>query len=115
MSEELRFRLPSPGEVQILQRLLEADFPGKSAVVKQVNGLGVRRIDPEGSLELHPAPGSEKANVTRRIPIEAEGEDQDGTTIHVLLHVVNGIINELEIYKDDGSPIKIFPNPPDLK
>jgi hypothetical protein len=115
MNEELRFRLPSTSEMQILQRLLEVDFPGRQAVVSQVHGIRVRRIDPEGSLELKAIPNSEEANVERRIPVEAEGMDEDGTMIHVLLHVVNGIASELEIYKDDGSSIKAFPSPQNLK
>lgn len=41
-----------------------------------------------------------------RIPVEAELPDNDGVSIHVLLHVVNGLLAELEIYKDDLSPIQ---------
>jgi hypothetical protein len=33
-------------------------------------------------------------------------EDEDGTTFHVLLHVVDGYIDELERYREDGRPIK---------
>jgi len=46
-----------------------------------------------------------KAKVKRRIPAEAEFRDTDGVLIHILLHVIDGKVNELEIYKEDGSPI----------
>ena len=41
----------------------------------------------------------QRATVLRRIPIEAEADDLDGMTIHVLLHVINGCIDELELYQ----------------
>ncbi len=103
------FRPPSRDEHQLFHRLMEAEFPGKSAIVDQLHGVRVRSIDPEGSLELQPSSGSKKAEVIRRIPVEAAGRDDDGIIIHVLLHVVDGIVKELEIYKDDGSVIKSFP------
>jgi len=31
--------------------------------------------------------------------------DADGVQVEILLHVVDGRLNELEIYKVDGSPI----------
>ena len=31
-------------------------------------------------------------------------------TIHFLLHVVDGVVSELEIYKDDSSAIVAVPN-----
>jgi hypothetical protein len=42
----------------------------------------------------------------RTVPVEAEALDADGVPIHALLHL-NGLGNpvELEIYKDDSSPL----------
>jgi hypothetical protein len=40
--------------------------------------------------------------VHRRVPIEAVADDIDGMTIHVLLHVVDGYIDGLELYREDG-------------
>ena len=36
--------------------------------------------------------------LTTRIPVEAEVEDLDAVTIHLLVHVIDGYIDELEIY-----------------
>jgi hypothetical protein len=43
--------------------------------------------------------------VKYRIPIEGSCPDTDGVVIHILLHVVNGYLNEIEIYKDDSSRV----------
>ena len=115
MSEELDFREPSSEERLLFQRLLEADFPGKREVADQLSACRVRIVDPEGSLELDPGADSNRAPVDKRIPVEAEGADEDGIFVHILLHVVNGIVKELEIYKDDSSPIKKMPDARDLK
>ena len=38
--------------------------------------------------------------------MEAETEDGDGMTIHLLLHVIDGSLNELEIYREDSTSLK---------
>jgi Domain of unknown function (DUF6984) len=115
MPEKSDFREASLEERLLLQGLLEVDFAGKREVAAQLNASRVRTLDPEGSLELDPGTHFEKAPVDKRIPVEAEGIDEDGITIHVLLHVVDGVVKELEIYKDNGSPIRRLPNSCDLK
>ena len=35
-------------------------------------------------------------------PVEAEVVDSDGVLIHVLLHVLEGFLDELEIYREDS-------------
>jgi hypothetical protein len=54
------------------------------------------------------------AVVERRIPVEAELKDADGVTIHVLLHVLDGLLNELEVYRDDSGPIQRQISPEEL-
>jgi hypothetical protein len=71
-----------------------------------LHGRGVRVIDADGSLELSIVGTAPRANVERRIPVEAEAEDVDGMTFHVLLHVVDGLVNELEIYRNDSEPMQ---------
>ena len=69
----------------------------------------------EGSLGFEHVKGHPQATVLKRIPVEASGKDQDGVQIHVLLHVLDGAAKELEIYKDDGSPILRMPNPREMQ
>ena len=47
------------------------------------------------------APLTPKAQVVRRVPVEAEVEDEDGVTVHVLLHVLEGALAELEVFHED--------------
>ena len=113
MSEQRARELTSE-EGRLLSRLISEDFPGRDAIARQVRRCLVRPLDRDGSLEFQVAPG-EKADVKSRIPVEGSFEDADGVTIHVLLHVVDGQINELELYKDDGSPIVRAPDPATLR
>lgn len=83
----------------MIMALLRQEFPGRQALREQVSSLAVAPIDVEGSLRLE-AEGP-RAEVRERVPVEAMVEDVDGVTIHVLLHVVDGLMSELEIYKDD--------------
>lgn len=93
--------------------LLSADFPGRNAVAEQVAVASVRAIDNNGSLEFAPSDKS-LAEVVRRIPVEAELDDGDGVTIHVLLHVVDGLLRELEVYRDDSGRVQRALVPDDL-
>jgi hypothetical protein len=115
MQNEEQFRKPTPMEADFLRLLLSADFVGKSAITEQLDNCRVRVVDSEGSLEIQPGDSGGRATVEKRIPVEAEGLDEDGIAVHFLLHVVDGFAKELEVYKDDGSSIKRMPSPTDLK
>ena len=106
-------RLVSPGDgfapleedsVGILRALVAASFPGRDEIVVQLSVARSRRIDDHGCLALS-ASGAPRAPVLRRVPIEAVADDIDGMTIHVLLHVVDGYIDELELYREDGQTL----------
>ena len=93
------------GERAILDRLLSDYFPGRDALLAQAHDVQVRPIDPDGSLVFVPDPDAPRAEVKRRIPVEAETNDLDGVVIHVLLHVINGCMNELEVYREDSARV----------
>lgn len=88
--------------------LLDAQFPGREQVWLQLENCEVRVLDEFGCLQLFPKRRS-PANVARPIPVEAEGLDVDGVRIHYLLHAEGGIVNLLEVFKEDGSHIKTHP------
>lgn len=46
-----------------------------------------------------------KAPVKERVPVEGHTNDIDGAPIELLIHVIDGYINELEVVKLDGSPL----------
>lgn len=89
-------------ERAVLEKLLSYEFPGVDALREQSKGLRARSIDAEGSLELKPGEDVPRADVAQRVPVEGELKDRSGMTIHVLLHVVDGLLNELDVYRDDG-------------
>jgi hypothetical protein len=115
MKIEQHFRDPTPTETEVMRRLSAADFRGKEAIAKQLAGCRVRIIDDEGSLELELNDAAKPAAVEKRIPVEADAADEDGIHVHFLLHVVKGFAKELEVYKDDGTPIRRMPSPNELE
>ncbi|MCM2476311.1 hypothetical protein HGO38_22870 [Rhizobium sp. CG5] len=93
-------------EKRIVNRLLSQDFPGNIALRIQLETARVSTIDPEGSLQFRVT--GLPAAVEQRVPIEAYYFDlgmNHRPAVNLLLHVVNGMLHELEVYKDDGSSI----------
>jgi hypothetical protein len=108
------FRHLTAREQGIIDRLLEKAFPGRDEICKQIKQCLVRTIDEDKSLGFL-VEVNVPSHVKRRIPVEAEFQDADGVLIHILLHVVDGKVKELEIYKEDGSSIIENPDPSKLK
>jgi hypothetical protein len=104
------FRPPTEAELAILSRLFEADFPGREALRAQARNCKVRTIDDAGSLEFQVS-GNLRAWTEQSVPIEAEVEDEDGALLHVLLHVKDGVIRELEYYKESADGVIRKPRP----
>jgi hypothetical protein len=111
---DLEFREMNDTERAIMARLLEIPFPGSEDVADQLQQALIRQIDDNGTLDFLIRTDA-KANVQNSVPVEAEGEDLDGTTIHVLLHVIGGITRGLEVYKEDGLPVIKMPEPSTLR
>lgn len=102
-------------ETRLIDRLLEEDFPGRDAILQQIRSSRVKEWDDRnGSLQFDVGP-SPLALTTSRIPVEGEFEDVDGVTIHILLHVVNGHVKDLEVYKDDSSEVIKLPKAEQLR
>jgi hypothetical protein len=111
-------RTLKPDESAIIERLLQDPFPGRDELREQISRSRVRPVDEYrddyGSIEFE-VEGGPKAKVTQRVPVDARANDSDGVPIEFLLHVVDGIVRELEIYKADGSPIVTRPVASDLQ
>jgi hypothetical protein len=100
------------GERQLLELLLSRDFPGCKVLLEQLRCLKVSGECTCGcpsivfsieSTQAGPAP------VKRRIPVEASCQNSNGSETHVLLHVVGGWLEELEIYRDDAEAVTAIP------
>jgi hypothetical protein len=106
-------------EQAILEFLLSAPFPGQRELCQQ---LEIAKV----TSQCHTCPTitftvnqsvAPRAPVARRIPIEAKhpGAAPGHITLHVLLHVVNGYLDELELYRSDLGQIASLPSPSSLE
>lgn len=109
-----QFREMNSSERALMSRLFEEPFPGAEQLVDQIENCLVRSIDENGSLDFI-VPLNQKATVRNSVPVEAEAEDVDGVTIHILLHVIGGIARGIEVYKEDLSRVIQFPAPAELR
>ncbi|MBB4226871.1 hypothetical protein GGD56_000691 [Rhizobium mongolense] len=82
----------------------------------QLLSARVSPIDRQGSLQFRVV--GPAAPVETRVPTEAhyfDGPDRNGgPAVHLLIHVVEGKLHELEVYKDDGTAITALPADMDL-
>jgi hypothetical protein len=102
-------------ERRVISRLLlERPFAAREELLAQLDEVAARAIYEDGSVGLQCARDVE-ASLKTRIPAEAEAADRDGMTIHYLLHVVDGRMNELEVYKSDSSRVLRHAAPEELK
>jgi hypothetical protein len=108
------FRPLTTEQSELLAVLLRRDFPGRDAVRAQIAGAQVRLVDFDGGLEFAPTRNA-PAVVGLRVPVEGEATDVDGTTIHILLHVVDGFVTELELFRQDAQPVMRPPKPGDVR
>ncbi|WP_245500022.1 MULTISPECIES: DUF6984 family protein [Rhizobium] len=120
-----------PRERALLMHLVRGEFQGKAEILQQMNSVEVMRVSSEGSLRLrtsgpvadvrdNDAP-SPRAN--DKIPVEGfyddEADDKKSflsvaKLVRLALHVTDGRLSELEIYKEDGSTIVTGPYEIDL-
>jgi hypothetical protein len=103
------FRELTGRERGLVKQLTQLDFIGAPQLREQLEACEARTVDPEGSFELR-VNNKAPARVFYRVPVELQARDRDGTPIHVLLHVVDGIAREVEVYKDAPTPIAAWPS-----
>ncbi|MFJ2370432.1 DUF6984 family protein [Microbacterium sp. NPDC087665] len=96
----------TPSKLRVVEDLVSQNFAGSAELAGQIEGLRVASIDSNGSLRLAVS-GGPPAQVRFRVPVEAEYDDRDGVVVHVLVHVVNGYLDELEVYREDGGRVVI--------
>jgi hypothetical protein len=93
-------------ERALIEKLLTSEsFPGSKELLRQLDGIVARQVFEDGTLDLRVSDTAPRAQVQARVPVEAEMTDADGTGILILLHVVDGRLNELEVVKGDDTPI----------
>ena len=92
-------------ESALVEQLLAPDFSGKDELIRQSADALAVTIDSDGSVRFRLGPSPPASTIRSRVPTEGEFQDSDAVTVHVLLHVVDGYMHELEIYKEDGSQV----------
>lgn len=103
-------------EYRLLSHILSHNFVGQSELFRQIDYAEVAsECETCRTVEFVIPPTYLRANVTRRVPVEAVGEDSDGVKIHFLVHVIDGYISELEIYREDSKNILKMPEIRSLK
>jgi hypothetical protein len=101
---ETTFRQLQASEMRLLEKLLDHEFPGRDALGVQLSSVTARQIDENGSLELRYG-GDSLTETDLGCPTEGTCTDTDGGKIAVLLHVKNGRMRLLEVFKEEGSAI----------
>jgi hypothetical protein len=109
MNKEL-FREMQPKERELISKLLEPVFPGRDELSQQLEMAMVRTVDEDGCLEFLINSITKADQIKYAVPTEAEYEDLDGITVHVLLHMRGGIAKELEFYREDNARVQTWPN-----
>lgn len=96
-------------ERALIEQLLRPPFDGRDEILSQLATARVVAVGEGDTRTLRFGPARSdvpRARTVLRVPVEAEALDDDGVPIAVLLHVVDGLAEELEIYRVDGQPIR---------
>lgn len=104
-------------ERELIAFLLRQPFPGRAELREQ---LGVTRVSAEcddcPTIEFAVDRSASRAPVQSRVPTEAETSStpREGTT-HVLVHVADGYLAEMEFFRFDLKPVRHLPQVSDLR
>ena len=109
------FRPLSSIERHILNRLTSVVLPDGDFLKRQVDACLVRTIDEFGSLEFSVS-SNERYDDADGPLVTAQQEDVgtvplQGPYINFILFLRGGMLTELQIYKDDGTPIRAIYDP----
>ena len=96
-------------EARILDKLVSVNFEDHETVRRQIQSASVIEVDDSGSAVSVDFKTAEKQKVTtkERVPVRGETVDSSGAHVYILLHIVDGFANELEIVRADGEPLQM--------
>jgi hypothetical protein len=100
----LNFRDLAPHERSIIRKILSAD-PRGAEFEEQIERKRVAPLDNNGSLAFEPS-GVAPVGHVQKFTAEGQLTDRDGLDVHLLLFRLGQELFELQVYKDDGSPIQ---------
>lgn len=110
-SKDTKLSRPRPlteHERRLIDSMLQEPFPGRDELRTQLADVCVVALGPHDTrtIVFGPPAISARACVASRVPVDAVMADEDGMHIEILLHVVDGVAQELESYRVDGKPIQ---------
>ena len=90
-----------------INSLLDIEFKGREIIVKQLEDAKYELTNGEGyiSIKFSINKTKEKFPFKVRVPVEMKAYQLNRHPIMFLLHIQDGIVDELEIYTADGSLI----------
>jgi hypothetical protein len=104
----------SAAERNVLDRLLDANLPAHQTLRQQAAHakVGAEAKGDTRTIRFVFCAHVPRAEIKARVPVEAQAVDADGGEIAVLLHVIDGRLDELEVYRFDGGDIhdEVDPN-----
>lgn len=94
-------------EKEWLATMLSIDFENKEQLIRQINAASIIREHTRYFISIKFAvPLSISAiKMTERVPIEMRAYDSEKAPVQFLLHIINGYVSELEIFRADSSEI----------
>ena len=104
-------------EQKWLKKLLDVNFLGKRVLEKQIKHAKIIQNYNSGfiSLKFKIGKNVEKFPYNYRVPAQMIANQSDGIPIIFLIHVINGYIDELEIFNAGGHEISENINIDDVK
>lgn len=113
------FRNPTTQELALLRRLLSQPFRGAEELRSQAEAALLSRADSRGSpaWRIQIPRTIQRAEVSHRTPAGAEwvAPDVDGCMVHFVVHVVDGYLDEVEVFREDGGPLNRLPQVSELR
>lgn len=102
----------SENEREWLDYLFAREFLYRKEIIHQIEHANLYReyTDYFISLQFCPCPCTQRLKIYTRVPIEMRAFFKDSAPVQFLLHIINGFVQELEIFKADSTKIS-----PDFK
>lgn len=97
----------SDNEIHWLSTLLKVQFDQKEEIIKQINNAEINREYNKYFLSLKFGVDKKAKQINRsdRVPVEMRVYQNGTCPVQFLLHIVNGYVNELEVFCADSSEI----------
>lgn len=109
---EFKVKLKQPRELsfeewQVLSKMLSTDFMGKDSIVNQLKSAKVVSYCPCGckTVDIEVDNNLPKYEYGKTVPVQLTTYSQDGVPIMAAIHIRNGYVTELEIFRADSEQI----------